>query len=90
MTIPILEGLPGTTSDKEFDFFRSPDGALKILRAGRAAVASETNGAINVWKDDDGNYRAVLLRLNETLGEATVGSLKSMREQLKAWLPQIK
>jgi len=87
--MPLLVDLPGTSGDKEADLFYSATAAVNSLRAGRAATAAGDNGAINVWKDDAGNYRVELMRYRSTVMSASLSTLRAVRAHVKEYLALI-
>jgi hypothetical protein len=82
-----LEGADGTARDCEF--FSTPSRALKILRSGVAATAAADNGAINVWRDDDGMYRCERFRMMSRKAHASMKTQKEVVVWLKVELPKI-
>lgn len=52
-----LRGLPNTKGVVEYEFASSASAALRVLRKGKAASDGQRNGAINLWRDDDGKLR---------------------------------
>ena len=87
--MPELRGLPGTLGVLEAEIVRSVSGAVKALRAGKAATAAGPNGAINVWCDDAGVYRCEAMRLYRTLEATTFRAQKDICPWVRKWLAKI-
>jgi hypothetical protein len=89
--MPVLTGLSGTDGkSRECVFVRSVPATLKVLRSGLAATAAGDNGAINVWRDDDGNYRCEFQRFMSVKDSQIFRHLVSVESWLKEWLEKIK
>lgn len=54
-----MESLDGVASGKlsVFEFFRSADKAIEILKTDRATIGSGDYGAVEAWIDDKDRYR---------------------------------
>lgn len=89
--MPVLTGLSGTDGEaRECVFVRSISATLKVLRSRLSAVAAGDNGAFNVWRDDDGNYRCQYERYQKTIDLQIFPSLKEIKPLIKVWLEKIK
>ncbi len=88
--MPALTGLPGTSGSVPVVFFKSAAECIRIMRnRSDAACAAGDNGAINVWRDKDGNLRAHVQRHQRTIDEAEFG--KKGYNRLSKWLgPRLK
>ena len=82
-------GLLGVAGGKlEGPMARSVSGIMAELRTNRICSAAGNNGAVTVWKDDDGAWRCAFCRHRMTVGEATVGTKAQVREWLREWMPK--
>jgi len=88
--MPQLVGLEGVRK-KALDarFFNKPVQASRFLRTHRALTAAGDNGAINVWIDDAGRYRATFYRHYATLSTWRGKQKTRLTEWLKAWMPKM-
>jgi hypothetical protein len=84
-----LRYLPDTPSDVEAILVRSVPGALKALRNGMAATAADDNGAINVWRTDDGKYRCLSCRHLQTIDYQVFDKAADVAAWTKTWLKKI-
>ena len=89
--MPQLVGLPGVKA-KAID---SPSVSTRtaaireIKRGARAITAAGDDGAINVWKDDDGMWRCEFQRYKSTLDSKTYRYLAAVDQWLKEWMPKL-
>lgn len=60
------------------------------LREHRIVSAAGDNGAINVWRDDDGFFRAEAFRYMVTQDSKRFGAKKLALAWVRDWLPRIK
>lgn len=61
--MPQLTDLPGTDgSPRDCALVRSVSGVRNALAKGIAVTVAGDNGAINIWKDDEGKYRCERMR----------------------------
>jgi hypothetical protein len=72
------------------EFFKKSKEIDKIFKKGLAATATDYNGAINVWIDDNDKYRCNLHVNFVCLEELEFDSFKSMLEKIDEWLIKIK
>jgi hypothetical protein len=85
-----LIGLPGVKGGiRVCEYFRSISGCRRILRDGLAATAAADNGAINVWRDDEGSYRCEAYRYKLTIAAESFSSFAKVADWLKVWLGRI-
>ena len=88
--VPHLVGLPGVRKKKiDAVFFQKPQQASRLLRTHRGLTAASDNGAISVWIDDAGLYRAAFYRRFITLTEWRGKKKTRLTEWLKVWMPQM-
>lgn len=86
----VLVGLKGTDGkERNVRFFKNPLEAIIFLWEDKATSAARDNGAINLWVDDFGLYRASLHRHLITIEEITMTSLFDVRDLMKKWLKRI-
>jgi hypothetical protein len=84
-----LVGLPGI-ADGAIDnvrFFKSVHGCMKLLRTERGATAAGDYGAVNVYLDDDGEYRCIFMVHFMTRSSVSMGTKRAVMQWLKEWLP---
>ena len=73
-----LKGLDNTAAAIDYEFAKSSSTAIRLLRAGKAAVDGGEHGAISLWYDDDRKLRGSrCVRWNEV-------ELKTFRTQALA------
>ena len=91
-----LIGLSGTRNTRRAERFESPAEAIKWLRKRVACTAADSNGALNVWDDRDGNYRCEAFRhlvvgwsISLRVDSQTFTSYKAVREWVAKWLKEI-
>jgi hypothetical protein len=78
-------GLPGVAGGVlEGDCAASVSGVLSCLKNARVSSAAGDYGAVTVWVDDEGAYRADFSRHRSSLDEQVFGT----KAQLKAWLTE--
>lgn len=87
--MPVLTSLPGTKEDKEVHFIDIPRRAVKFLLKGCAVTAVGENGAINVWSDDEGQYRCCSMRYYQTQDNKIFDDIQNIIPWLKIWLEKI-
>lgn len=88
--MPQLVGLDGVRK-KALDalFFHKPAQASRLLRTNRALTAASDNGAINVWIDDTGRYRAAFYRHYACLSEWRGKTKTRLTKWLSLWMPRM-
>lgn len=87
-----LSDLKGCLSNpKPALFLFKPTDIGCIIGNGYAGTCAHSNGAINVWEDEeDGGYRAEAMRHFSILDEIYVPELKELQPWLKKWMKAIK
>jgi len=70
-------------------FFDEISEIKEILEMGCAATRGEYNGAINIWKDDSGKYRASVHRNLSTIDSIETPKIKAIESYVKTWIPKI-
>lgn len=85
-----LKGLQNTKKDRGAVFINRSTQIGRILRSGYAATTAKSNGAINIWIDDDKVIRTEASRLCVTIDSQTHENMKSAEEWVKEWLQKIK
>lgn len=90
-TIVTLNGLPGVReSQVRAVMVQTVNGFEDGLREFKAVTAAGDLGAINVWKSDDGFYRANASRYMIDLDSQRFGAKKLVMAWVKEWLPKIR
>ena len=80
----ILEGLPGTKKTFEIEEFGySVSDLLRLLKRDGVSTAANDNGAINVYKDDEGFYRAERCVHRHCVGSITTKKIGELERWLK-------
>lgn len=84
-----LTGLPGVAGDTiEAEWVSSRTEAMRAFRDGAKAVTSSgSNGALNVWLDDEGWYRCEFHRHLRVIGRERFRWKAAVDEWLREWLP---
>lgn len=83
-----LEGVAGGVIETDEPHARSVTAFLKGLTAtNRVVSGASDHGAITVWRDDTGMYRAAYCRFMVTRSSITVGQKKTLKTWLKKWVP---
>lgn len=62
---------------------------MKILRKGIGATTANSNGALNIWRDDKGKYRCAAYKYCSLLEEQIFETQKELAQWIKTWLPKI-
>ncbi len=88
--MPKLCNLEGIKKEKiDAEFFGKALEIKKILDSGKAATAADENGALNVWKDDEGFFRCTAMRFCSTINEERFADFKDVEKWAKKWLKEI-
>lgn len=61
-----------------------------IIRIGLCATDAKTNGAINIWEDDDGNVRCEAMRNWGSIDKKTFKNARRAIPWVKKWMRKIK
>lgn len=88
MCFPKLEGL--AISYPAFEFFNSVNEAIDILKLGLVATTAADNGAINVYKNDEGFYHCEAMRNCASFSKEEFSNLTNVRMWLKKYISEIK
>lgn len=83
-----LQGVEGGCIENAV-LFRSVTAGMRGLRESRAINAANDNGAVAVWKDDDGNYRCERAKWRMPQQEVTFKTKAHVRAWLAEQLPLI-
>lgn len=82
-----FSGMPGTKGQLQGPMVGSAASAVKAMKSHRVCSAASDHGSITVWRDDDGNLRAVFHRFMSSKGEDIFLSAAALRRWLDAWWP---
>jgi hypothetical protein len=86
-----LDDLPGIKGGRaKCKFFRLAKEVKPILDSGYAATAADNNGAINVYRDDDGKIRCEAFRFCSLLDEKIFDEYSEAFKWVSKWLKKIK
>lgn len=84
-----LTGLPNTSADVQAVLVTSVTMASKYLRQSMAVTAAGSTGALNVWRDDDGDWRCEAMRNLVTVDRATFVHVAAVVAWLKESWPSL-
>lgn len=85
-----LTGLAGTNgNDIECKFINKGKQIEAILNDGIAATSAGDNGAINIWKDDEGFIRCESMRFMISLEKAAFEKMPDAVKWANKWLKKI-
>lgn len=68
---------------------RTVSGFMEILKKGRICSAVSDNGAVTVWRADDGTYHCDFGRWRSSINHTTFMTKANVRLWLRKYLPQI-
>ena len=85
-----LIGLPDTRKIRHCERFRTPAGAIALLRRKIVGTTADSNGALNVYVDKFGKYRCIAMRYCCEIDSQTFTSLVAARKWVIEWLEKIK
>jgi phage terminase small subunit len=82
-----LQHLPGVKAIfTPARWVKSGKQAIAAIRAGYAATDAHDDGAMNVWRDDDGKYRAHSLHYMKVLEETRFDTIKEAAVWVDQWM----
>lgn len=84
-----LVDLEGATGEFEAVYFSTSSQACSLLKHVRACTAASDTGAINVWIDDEGYYRASFMRNWCERGKIQCKTKKQLKAWLDEWMPHM-
>jgi len=87
LTLTNLKGL--TPNPVTALYFKNISEIGKGFRTHKAISSANSNGAINIWKDDNGVYNCESMRYFVRLEHKKFNSLKDVKEWAKKWLIEI-
>ena len=89
--MPRLIDLPGVNGGciEDVQWFQTINDCLCLLRTYRAVMTASDHGAIHVYVDDAGKYRAILSRYRVAESEICVSTKMEVRNWLVQYLPTI-
>ena len=86
-----LRNLKGTSVEEiECEFITKPSEIKDILENGKACTAADSNGAINIWKDDNGLIRCESMAYFRSLDTKEFENIEDVEKWTKKWLRKIK
>lgn len=88
--MPIIDLRNTTPSEKDYRFFTQFRKAVSIMNDGLVASAADNNGAIDVYKDDDGNIQVRVHRHWQVIFENSYVSEELAKPVVNKWLKEIK
>ena len=93
ITTVYLTGLPGVKRKKVRAMFfgrGSVSQYLRLMPGGKTKTfcSAGPRGAVNVYLDDDGNWRCNFCRYASVLSDVVCKTKKAVREWLTKWLPE--
>lgn len=87
MTLEKLEGTNGKPIEAEY--INDASEFYKLEKA-KAITTADSNGAINIWIDDDGKIRCNAMRHLSTIDYKITKSRTAARQWLIKWIEKIK
>lgn len=86
-----LVGLEGTSGDVIDAVFIEKSSQIKnsIFNEGKAFTSAGSNGAINIWEDDEGFVRCKAMRYFATIDYQKYSKLKDVKAWTDYWLKNI-
>ncbi len=86
-----LKDLEGV-SKKEIpcEFIKKPSAIRKLLKSGKAATIADTNGAINIWRDDEGFIRCNVMAWMISIEKKKYKTFKDAEKWISKWQKKIK
>lgn len=88
--MPVLNGLEGVKKkETPCKIFNKVGEVKNILKSGEAATTADSNGAINVWVDDDGYYRCESMAWMRTLDKQIYKKMSDVNKWVSIWLKKI-
>ena len=89
--MPHLIDLPDVAGGRieDVEFFDGIDGCLSLLRSHRGVINAGDKGAIHVYRNDEGKFRAALCRYLTIESEICVSTEQELREWLEEQHPTI-
>jgi hypothetical protein len=84
-----LCGLPDARPVVRAALVHSRTEAIRTIGNGRAITTAGGTGALNVWKDKKGMWRAEFFRQYVRLGELSSRTKSAVYEWLKKWWPEL-
>lgn len=88
MALLNLEGVKAKITNCEF--FSTPEEMELILKNGVAATTAGDNGAINVYRDDEGAIRCEAMRHLSSIDKKIYQDIEGAKAWSKKWLKKIK
>lgn len=87
----ILKGLAGISLDETPCLFIEKASEIEVvLRNGYAATSANNNGALNVWKDDEGKCRCESMRYMVKIESKIYSNISGAMRWTEKWLEKIK
>lgn len=87
----ILKGLEGIKRKKiEAAWIVDVTDISNVLKKGLACTSAGDNGAINIWKDDDGLFRCKAMRYRRTINEQKYRNISDVENWISIWIDAIK
>jgi hypothetical protein len=86
-------GLPGvrggTIKPRGKHIARTVAGVMAILQKGRIASAAGDDGAVTVWRDDEGSWRCEFSRWRSPVDNQTFDTKAAVQRWLVEWMPKL-
>lgn len=84
-----LTNLPGRPGITKAEGVSSRTAAINALRSGNAVTASGDDGAINVYRDNAGEFRCIFCQFRVRIKSETFRHLAAVDEWLREWFPKL-
>jgi hypothetical protein len=86
-----LQGLPGLKAKKiKAEYFKKISEIETNLNKNIAVTTAGDNGAINIWKDDEGKIRCESYSFCKTLDSQIYSNISNVNNWAAKWLKEIK
>lgn len=84
-----LNDLEGTNRKETKAIFIRKAFEIKKIKQDLAVTAAGSNGAINIWLDDDNHFRCQAWRYMESMDKQTYSDVNNVKIWAKKWLSAI-
>lgn len=85
-----LINLKGVSRPVECEVIKNTAQIEAILESGKAGTVAHDNGAINIWKDNDGLIRCDAMRLRVSFASGRYSDIAHVNDWYKMHIKQIK
>jgi len=86
----VLLDLEGTSIKEMQAIFIKKASEITKVTTSAAVTAAGSNGAINIWLDDDMHFRCEAMKFMVTVDKQTYSDVSKVKAWAKKWLSEIK